>query len=322
MDSYFDSSQDPNCQPEDTLSEFLRIESEEDIKKNVESVLKDEISSISPSSSSPLLSNSNVETFDVSPKDQLTSEYDLKPKHDDEVCEQKTSTNKRKRKFEDKSPLYLLTEIFLRIFYPLSTCMTKNVVVGISKNFNFKPVVLLYSGTKSIVFDETSWESLNKYVHLIECYFLNNVYGKKTCINLTNSDIEVENSKIRGELLIKFRNISKHDVKILLSIDEFRMLSNIIPAVNRYIGQLTLSENMFRTYLIDTIEDHENSALLYGPLDTTIYNRLPQEVFLNRQMKSLARESQQNDDPNNPVCLLVENKYLNNNETVVNDDQV
>lgn len=322
LDDSPNSNQELNWMYENSLNDFLlQLKPEEGNIQHIEKqVLQDAADARKDSSTSSTLSleTPTLSTPIPSTKiNELSSESSSESKPVSEIVEEKRSGVKRKMKTEEEYSLCLLTEMFLRIFYPISSCMSKNVVVGISKNSNFKPAVLLYHGSKSIMFNEMSWESLNKYIHLIECYFLNKVYGKKTCITLANSDIEVEHSKIRGDFLVKFRNISKHDVKILLTIDEFRMLSNIIPAVNRYIEQLKFSENMFKTYLTETIENQGNSALLYGSVDVSIYNRLPQEVFLYRQIKSLATGNQNTDDESkNPVCILVENKFLNDDGNV------
>lgn len=326
MDDYAIFSQDPNWFGEDSLSEFLQIKTKEETKAQTDEeiqeqsatpTLTDEITLPQPPSFS--FKDSTTDASELHTLDKAvaeTSEEDTESKSDTDIIEQKTPTNKRKRKVEDEFSFQTLTEIFLRIIYPISTCMSKNIVVGISKNLNLKPIVVLNHGMKSIIWNETSWESFNKYVHLIECYFLNKVHGKKTCVNIANSDIEIENTKTRGEYLIKFRNLSKHDVKVLLTIDEFRMLVNTIPAINRYIEQLKLSEGMYKNYLIDTIECQENTPILYGPVDVSIYNRLPQEVYLYRQIKSVQGKSKtkEYDDPNNPVCLLIESKFVSNDE--------
>lgn len=192
--------------------------------------------------------------------------------------------SKRKRKFKEDLALHNLTEDFLNVYYPISSCLSKNISIGISISDNCTPKVTLRQGTKKVKFSEKAWESFNKYLRLIECYLTNRVNGKKTNVVLDNSDIEVENIKMRGDQHVKFRDVTKHEEKITLSPDEFEMLVTVVPAVNRYMKQLTLSLPMIKDYLNETLES--NSPLLYGPVDVSIYNRLPQEVFVFRRMKA------------------------------------
>lgn len=217
---------------------------------------------------------------------------DKKVKLDDEGSSGKTL--KRKRKQED-IPLFKLTEVFLRSFYPLSSCMTKHVVAGIFKSKDYSPAILLMHGVKSVFLGESAWSSFNKYLHLIHCYFKSKVHGRKTAIIIENSDVEVENIKTRGEQCVRFRNISKYDDKVLLNGDEFEMLVGVVPAVTRYMKQLKLAEPMVQDYLFDSIEHLENTPLLCGPVDVSIYNRLPQEVYLYRHVKLLHPASEDND---------------------------
>ena len=112
-------------------------------------------------------------------------------------------------------------------------------------------------------------------------YVKQNVCGKKTSICLLASDIEVENIKFRNNQCIRFRNLSKHDEKIVLNSDEFFTMINVTPAVNRYMQQLSFSTPIIKDYLVDSFEQ-PNAPLIYGPIDTSIYNRLPQEVKLYR----------------------------------------
>lgn len=195
-------------------------------------------------------------------------------------------SRKRRTKQEENIPFYMINEIFLRILYPLSVCTNKNITIGICKFFNYKPGVLLNHGGKWIKFIEDSWVSLNRCIPLIHCYLTNKVYGKKTSISIEHSDIIVDNIKVRGELCVRFRNVSSYDEKILLSINEFEILINTVPAIDRYIQQLQESGTTIKDYLLNTIEKSHDTPLFYGALDNSIYNRLPQEVFLFRNIKS------------------------------------
>lgn len=221
--------------------------------------------------------------------------------------------NSRKRKPKDDRPDYTIAEEFLKISYNISPCLNKSVFVAISEKGNCVPIVVLNQNTKKIVFNEKAWESFNKYLHLMECYLKNQVNGKKTCIGLDDSDIEVENIKFRGEQNIKFRDLTKHDEKLILSPDEFEMLVSVVPAINRYIQQLTLALPMIRDYLNGTMES--DTPLLYGPVDTSIYNRLPQEVFVFRCMQSKkSKVTSEEDMCNSKSCVKEENQYLANTE--------
>lgn len=197
--------------------------------------------------------------------------------------------NKRKRRDdENEAPLYLLTEVFLRVIYPLSSYLSKNIAVGISKSHDYKPVVIISHCDKQILLSENTWNSLKNYLNLIECYLLNNVFGRKTSVRLASSDIEVDNIKSRGDQCVRFRDLTKHDVKVQLTLDEFHMLTGVAPAIDRYIQQLNSCEPMVRDYLWNAIEISSDSPLIYGPVDSSIYNRLPQEVNLYRHMKSFS----------------------------------
>jgi hypothetical protein len=48
--------------------------------------------------------------------------------------------------------------------------------------------------------------------------------------------------------------VTKHDEKVLLSIDEFHMLVGVVPAINRYMKQLNIALPIVKDYLDDTIE--------------------------------------------------------------------
>lgn len=199
------------------------------------------------------------------------------------IIEKKTS-NKRRKKQQECIPFFMLSEIFLRIVYPLSVCNNKNVTVGFCKFLDYSPGVLLNHGGKQITFFEDSWNSFNKSIHLIHCYLINKVYGKKTNITVESSDIEVGNIKVRGDLFVRIRNLSSHDNKVLLNRDELEILINSIPAIERYMHQLESSKTTIKDYLVSTIEDGQDTPLIYSPLDNSIYNRLPQEVYLFRNL--------------------------------------
>lgn len=216
---------------------------------------------------------------------------------------------KRKLK-ENETPLYFPTEVFLQIIYPLSTCVSKSIAIGIFKALDFMPAILLSHGVKQILFTEKSWISFNTYLHLIECYSITQVYGKKTNVSISNCNIEIDNVKIRGQQIVRFKNVTKHEDKILLSTDEFQMLVGVVPAINRYMKQLNIALPVIKDYLVDTIDQHENIPLLSGPVDVSIYNRLPQEVHLYRYIKSLKDPSEASDEiMSETSCLIKEDDY-------------
>lgn len=231
------------------------------------------------------------------------------------VGEENTNLKRKRKSEEYEDPLVFLTELFLRIIYPISNCMTKSIVVGISKKFNFSPCILLNHGLKRIEFTKNAWDSFNKYVSIIDCYLQNYVYGKKTCITLSDSDIQIETTKLRGEYLVRIRNTSMHDIKVLLNYDEFKLIMNFLPAVNRYLDQLELTETMIKEYLNHSTETYDTTPLLYGGIDFSIYNRLPQEVFLYRQMKQLMNKPTSKEDEEE----IDRSRFNNTNDETIED---
>lgn len=193
---------------------------------------------------------------------------------------------KRKRTVEDL-PISVLAEVFLRVMYPLSTCLGKALTTGLVKPLNYSPTVMLHQGSKMLMFSETAWDSFVKHLHLIECYLTNRILGRKANARLLGSDIEIDVVKQRGDYQVRFRNLTKHDDKVFLTRDEFFVLSTVAPAVTRYMKQLTLSEPILRDYLIHTMETQPDVPILYSPIDTSIFNRIPYEVEVWRKMRDL-----------------------------------
>lgn len=212
--------------------------------------------------------------------------------HEEENANVSKMSTKRRRKQQECIPFYLLSEIFLRIVYPLSVYVNKNVTVGFCKFLDYAPGVLLSHGGKQITFAEDSWKSFSRSIPLIHCYLINKVYGKKTSISIESSDVEIDNIKVRGELLVRVRNLSSHDNKVLLNRNELEIFINALPAIDRYIQQLETSRTTIKDYLINTIESGQDCPLFYNPIDSSIYNRLPQEVYLFRTFKSLQSQNE------------------------------
>ncbi|WP_221935853.1 hypothetical protein, partial [Klebsiella pneumoniae] len=59
--------------------------------------------------------------------------------------------------------------------------------------------------------------------------------------------------------------------------------------INRYMKQLKFCGPVIKDYLVDTIENQPNAPLIYGPIDTSIYNRIPQEVHLYRKINDFSK---------------------------------
>lgn len=191
------------------------------------------------------------------------------------------STNKRKRKTKQVSvPLHTITEVFLRIVYPLNIGMEKMVVAGIVKSLNYHVGVSLHSTGKSILLNAKAWNSLTSVMDLLKCYISHYINGRKTSVLLTDSNVEVDVVKMRNTLCVRFRDLTKHDSKMILTTSEFFMLMNVTPPVNRYIEQLEQECSMIRGYLQSSIDKDPESPIIFGAVDSGIYNRLPQEVVL------------------------------------------
>lgn len=203
-------------------------------------------------------------------------------------------TRKRKRTSDEHMMLDDIISIFLRIVYPLSKCMRKYVVVGIDKTQDCKPVIMINQNGKNIVLNVSAWNSLDKHMQLIDCYFNNKIFGKKTSFNLFASNIEIDNIILRGEQYVRMKDLTKHDLKIQLTYDEFFMLHSASAAINNYINQLHLVESCCKDYITSTIDTLPTLQILYSPLDTSIMNRLPQEVELYRHVEKMTVEKTKN----------------------------
>lgn len=219
---------------------------------------------------------------------KFRKQEDKENKEDKEEKEEKTKKNgtKRKRKDEDTIPINILKEVFLRIYYPISLCLGKSVTAGLMKSSQYTPTVILQHGTKMVIFSETAWESFLKHLNLIECYLNTNVCGRKTNIRLLDSDNEIDIVKNRGTLQVRFRDLTQHESKILLSREEFYILMHATSPISRYMKQLVFSSSIIKEYLIDTLEKQPESTILYGHVDTSIFNRLPHEVGMWRQLRN------------------------------------
>lgn len=212
---------------------------------------------------------------------------------------------KRKREYDedDEDNKDILTGIYLRSMYPLSKAIDKTVTVGVFQSLDFQPAVLLNHCTKaSILFSVEVWDNFTKYCSIVETFLQSNLTGKKTSIVLHDSDIEVDNVRLRGSQFVRFRNLTKHHKKILLSNDEFYVLSNLVPAITRYVHQLVTYGSLVSNYLNAALLNKPPPKLMYGSLDATIYNKLPHEVECFRRIERSLNSSQ-----NSNTNYLVEN---------------
>ncbi len=226
---------------------------------------------------------------------ELSEYVDIIPKeskHSDD-SNQKHMKRKRDEEEDDEDTKDILTGIYLRTMYPLSKAMDKTVTAGVFQSLNFQPAVLLNHCTKSsIMFSIEVWDNFTKYCNIIHTFLENNLTGKKTSIILHDSDIEVDNIRLRGCQLVRFRNLSKHHKKIILSHDEFYVLSNLVPAITRYLHQLVTYENLVSDYLKAAVLKTPSPQLVYGSIDASIYNKLPHEVDGYRRINKLLSSNQ------------------------------
>lgn len=196
---------------------------------------------------------------------------------------------------DDGTPLTnVISEVFLRIIYPLTVSMDKSILVGIFKTLDFLPGILLNNSGKALLFSESGWNSFNKNKNLVQCYLLNNVYGKKTSIRLSGCNIEVDIIKFRSSTAVRFRDLTRFDSKVVLNPEEFSLMLALSPAINRYLDQLIFCGPVIKDYLMDTTHDHPNMQLIYGPVDTSVYNRLPQEVDFFRTISTISNKEDMN----------------------------
>src|SRR5436190_13406788 len=237
------------------LANFLQFQNEEDADSKSE-ILKENIDRMEPS------------TIDQ----DKSIDVNLK------------TSGKRKRKAEETCQREIF-DIFLNVMYPLARCRGKTISVGLVKSVDYLPHVVLSHGVKSLLFNETSWDSFLKHFHLFECYLVDTVHGKKTAVRFPDSDIEMDSIKLRGTQQIRLKDLTKHDSKIQLTQEEFLVLSASTEALTRYLRQLRFAVPIIKDYLNASMDVHPDTPLPVNPVDTSIYNRLPQEVHLWREIE-------------------------------------
>lgn len=204
------------------------------------------------------------------PRKRMRSEEEEKPEEEGEEGERENTG--------------VLLDVFLRAMYPLNDSMDKTITVGVFKSLNFKPAVLLNQCGKScFLFTAEMWDKLTKFLSIIEAYLYNKITGRKTAIGFDNADLEIDSIRLRGQQYIRFRDMSKHNRKILLTFEEFQVLSNLTPVIIRYLQQLITYSPIISDYLYISVHSDPVVPLIYGPVDHSIYNRLPQEVSFYRR---------------------------------------
>lgn len=244
------------------------------------------------------------------------------PKETKDIDGTNSKHPKRKREEneeDDEDAKDILTGIYLRTMYPLNKSIDKTVTVGSFQSLSFQPAVLLNHASKSsLLFPAGVWEEFTKYCEHIATCLQNNLTGKKTSIMLLNSDIEVDIIRLRGSQFVRFRNLSKHQKKINLSCEEFHILSNLVPAVTRYLQQLVTYDNLVEKYLKAAVLKSPPPQVTYGSLDVAFYNKLPFEVDCYRRINQIVNEKQNGVTYDLAETVTTENsdaKPVNNEES-------
>lgn len=257
---------DDNQELQTELSEYISISSKESISS------KDSKDLDEPNTLTPNDDSKEIQT-------ELSEYISISQKESKDESNMKQTKRKKEEDEEDEDTVDVLTGIYLRTMYPLNRALDKTVTIGLFRSLDFQPAVLLSHSTRtSIMFSIDVWDNFTKYCPIVGTFLKNNLTGKKTSIVLHDSDIEVDSLRLRSCQFIRFRNLSKHHKKILLSRDEFCVLSNLVPAISRYINQLVRYEPCVVSYLKAAVLNTPAPMLMYGSVDTTFYNKLPQEV--------------------------------------------
>lgn len=233
----------------------------------------------------PLLEDDTVEAGIVEEISEFLK-FGKKEMKEENNLEQTKAVSKTKRKTEETISPDILTEVFLRIFYPISSCFGKSISIGVMKSLDYSPTVILNHGPRMVLFSPNAWESFLKHLHLIECYLASSMCGRKTNIRLLDCDNEIDVVKHRGQLQVRIRDLTQHDNKVLLTREEFNILNFATSPITGYMRQLVFSSSVIKEYLVDTLEKQPDSLILYGPVDTSIFNRIPHEVVMWRQLRN------------------------------------
>lgn len=304
----------------DSLSETLKQEENNTTSIEVTPMAptQNKDATIQETSSTKSAENDQLTIEDSQNKDTRSTEQ-IKEELSKLVTFTEQDPRKRKRCQEEDNK-DILSDVFLRSMYPLNDTIEKTITVGIFKSMNFKPAVLLSQcGKISLLLTLEMWDRFTKYEPIIEAYLYNNLTGRKTTMGFDDSDIEIDSVRIRGTQFVRFRDLSKHNKKILLTFEEFHVLSNLIPAVDRYIQQLNTCYPIIFDYLNSSINTNPVLPLIYGPIDPSIYNRLPQEVSFYRKIELFFRRMQ-NDKNSAEQDLQKEITFENTNNVHTSND--
>jgi len=221
-----------------------------------------------------------------------------------------------KRKRDSPSTLQFVTGVFLRVFYPLNICFSKNITVGIFENLDYSVGIMMNHYGKTIIFTNEQWKFFFHGVAGMVIDRLNKTTkSKKTKIAIHGSDIEIDTMKIYGKEYVRMRDISKNDEKILFTTQEFSVLVELSPAVNRYVEQLVEKETFIREYIVDTSPDG-TSQEMFSAVDGSILNRLPHEVYAYKmcgilEQVNLPKEKTEITCSENNESMYTENEIKN-----------
>lgn len=305
---------------EDEVKDISSIEVASSVPEDTdENLIKDYVEKVNTSTSvAPSMTVAEVTKNDEDEvKNDTISTEEIKMELSDFTTFKENDTRKRKG-CKDEENVNLILDVFLRSMYPLNENMDKTITVGVFKSLNFKSAVLLnQSGKTSLMFTVEMWDIFIKYVSIIEAYLYNNLTGKKTAIGFENSNLEIDNIRLRGSQYVRVRDLSKHNKKILLTCEEFHVLSNLAPAINRYIQQLTTHSLIIFDYLNSSINVNPAIPLIYGPIDPSIYNRLPQEVSFYRRT-TFFYGRQQSEKAKHEISTATEHKANNTFDNMEN----
>jgi hypothetical protein len=294
-----ESSEDAKPSEDSTsVSTALNQDSPENVNSS-DDTGKDTETTFSAVDKDPIPLNSNIDSTNTSPANSLEKSTENVTKTTEEVKHELSGfltfkgKVQKKRKMceteeddEDES-MNVIFDVFLRLMYPLNFDMDKTITVGVFKSMNFSPAVLInHCGKSSLVLTVDMWDKFTKYITIIEAYLYNNLTGRKTAIGFDDSNLEIDNIRLRGTQFVRFRDVSKHNKKILLTLEEFQVLSNLTPVIIRYMQQLVTYGPIIFDYLNTSVNTNPIVPLIYGPIDQSIYNRLPQEVSFYRRTVS------------------------------------
>ena len=72
----------------------------------------------------------------------------------------------------------------------------------------------------------------------------------------------------------------------MLTREEFYTKNYATSPITRYMKQLVFSLSVIKEYLEYTLDKQPESPILFGPVDTSIFNRIPHEVEMWRLLRN------------------------------------